>query len=143
MSSGIRKRGLSPGLAAALIGKNADALRKPTDPSLGSLLETFAANELTKQLSWSEVDARLFHYRETNGPEVDLILERRDGRVVAIEIKSTTSPRADDARGLLAFRRRLDAVGDDFVCGLILHTGERRITFHDRIHALPIADLWT
>ncbi|MFN8224466.1 MAG: ATP-binding protein [Gaiellales bacterium] len=132
------------GLAAALIGKDEAALSSPKDPSFGGLLETFVVGELSKQLAWQGQDLRLFYYRESGGgAEVDAIVERRDGRLLAIEVKATTSPRPQDASGLRALRRRLDAVGDDFVVGVLFHTGNRRIAFDDRIVALPIADLWT
>jgi uncharacterized protein len=131
------------GLAAALLGKDAQALQRPTDSTGGPLLETFVANELAKQLTWTATPASLHHYRESRGPEVDLIIERDDGTILGIEVKSTTSPREQDTRGLTALRRRLDTIGNDFTCGILLHTGTRRTTFGDRIHALPIADIWT
>ena len=131
------------GVAAALLGKDAGALRRPTDPATGPLLETFVANELATQLTWSRHPARLHHYRESNGIEVDLVVEADDGRVVAVEVKATTAPRPMDLRGLEAFRDRVDRIGDDFVCGFLLHTGTRRFSVGDRIVALPIADLWS
>lgn len=131
------------GVAAALLGKDVTALRRPTETATGPLLETLAANELATQLTWTTQPARLHHYRESNGIEVDLVLEADDGRIVALEVKATTAPRPADFRGLEAFRDRLDRAGHDFVCGVVLHTGTRRFTAGDRIVALPLADLWS
>jgi hypothetical protein len=68
-------------------------------------------------------------------------LEARDGRVVGIEVKSSTTPRADDFRWLADLRDRIDAARGKFVAGVVLHTGTARLPFGDRMVALPIADL--
>lgn len=131
------------GLAAALLGKDVAALRRPTDPMTGPLLETFVVAEIEKQIGWGDLPATIHHYRETGGIEVDIVIETPDGRVCAIEVKATVAPRPADAAGLAAFRDRLDRVGSDFVQGVVLHTGTRRLSMGDRIVALPIADIWS
>lgn len=131
------------GVAAGLLGKEPGALRRPTDPATGPLMKTFVAGELAKQLTWSETPAELHHYRDSDGTEVDLVLEAADGRVVAVEVKATSTPRAEDFRSLARIRDRLDRLGDDFCAGVVLHTGNRRLVFGDRLIALPMADLWT
>lgn len=75
--------------------------------------------------------------------EIDAILEAGDGLVVAIKVKASTVPRAGDAQPMATLRRRLDRVGQDFVAGVIFHTGDRRVSLGDRLVGLPIADLWT
>ncbi|HUP68889.1 MAG TPA: ATP-binding protein [Acidimicrobiales bacterium] len=131
------------GLAAGMLGKEASALRRPNDPAVGPLVETFVTNEITKQLGWSETGARLYHFRDNDGPEVDLVLEADDGRVLALEAKATSTPRPEDARWLALLRERLDASGGEFVGGVVFHTGGRRLPLGDRLIALPIADIWT
>ena len=131
------------GIAAALLGKDPNALRRPTEPATGPLMETFVAAELAKQLTWSNISGRLGHHRTSDGMEVDLIIEADDGRVVAIEVKATSTPRLSDFRWLARLRDQLDHLGDDFRCGVVLHTGSSRLPFGDRLVALPIADLWT
>jgi len=130
------------GLAAALCGKDPAALRRPTDPMTGPLLETFVVNEIQKSLGWSAVSARLYHYRESSGVEVDIVLEAPDGRVCALEVKSTVSPRPSDAAGIAALRDRINRAGGEFVHGVVVHTGPRRFRVDDSISALPIADIW-
>lgn len=131
------------GLAAAVIGKGPEALSRATDPSVGSLVESFAVGEIAKQVTWSSVPARLHHLRDSDGLEVDAVLEAADGRVVAVEVKASTVPRTDDARPMAVLRDRLDRVGHDFVAGVVLHTGDRRVPLGDRLVGLPLADLWT
>ena len=131
------------GLAAAIIGKGPDALARVNDPSVGPLVESFAVAEIAKQLTWSEASARLHHLRDSDGLEVDAIIESADGRVVTVEVKASTVPRAQDAGPMATVRDRLDRVGSDFVAGVVLHTGNKRVSLGDRLVGLPIADLWT
>jgi hypothetical protein len=80
------------------------------------------------------------HWRTYDGVEVDLVIERDDGAVVAFEVKTAGRVPGDDFRGL---RQRRDVLGDAFVAGVVLYTGERGYTYEDRLHALPIDRLWT
>ena len=130
------------GLAAHLANKDPASLARPTDTSVGGLVETFAANEIAKQLSWHDLGAELCHYRDHGGPEIDLILESPDGRIVAIEVKAGASPRSEAFRWLEWLRDRLDRQGRDFVHGFVLHTGPSRLSFGDRLTLLPLEALW-
>ena len=100
-------------------------------------------NEVAKQLTWNQPEARLHHFRDHRGPEVDLILEAPDGRVVAIEVKAAISPGPGTARWLAWLRDRLDQVGNDFLHGFVFHTGPNRLSLGDRLTLLPIEALWT
>lgn len=131
------------GVAASLMGRQPAALRQPTEPSTGPLFETFIVNELAKQLTWCGTYARLFHFRDRDGVEVDAVLESDDGRVVAVEMKATSTPRPEDFRSLDKLRDLMDRAGDNFVAGIVLHTGTGRLPFGDRLVALPAADVWT
>jgi predicted AAA+ superfamily ATPase len=63
------------GLAAALLGFDADDLRAER-AAFGQLLETFVFQELRRQVSWQEVSVSFFHFRDKDGAEVDVVLER-------------------------------------------------------------------
>jgi predicted AAA+ superfamily ATPase len=127
------------GLAAHLLGKGVDALSRPADPSRGPLLETFAFNELRRQLGWSEVDAAAHHFRDRDGAEVDMVLEAGDGRVVAVEVKASATVEKPDFRWLELLRSR---ASDDFVHGVVLYCGGRPLAFGDRLTAVPLSYLW-
>ena len=92
------------GLAASLLGADPNSLTAPTSPSAGPLLESFAVNEALRQLSASDAGLRMHHYRDHEGHEVDLVIERADGALVAAEVKATSSPprRAAPPSGLAA-----------------------------------------
>ena len=58
--------------------------------------------ELVKQAGWSADPPALYHFRTHEGDEVDLVLERRGGALVGIEVKSTATVTAADFKGLRA-----------------------------------------
>lgn len=126
------------GLGAALCNLGDDALRR--SPMIGPLMETFVVGELRKQLGWSETLAEMFHFRDRDGHEVDVVLEALDGRVVAFEVKAGTSVSQQDTNGL---RFLADRLGSAFVHGYVLYTGSASLRLgDDRFSAVPIAALW-
>jgi predicted AAA+ superfamily ATPase len=127
------------GLAAHLLGVDAEGLASRVSPSRGPLVESFIVNEIAKQATWAPFPVRLHHWRISQGPEVDLILERGNGQVVGLEAKATDAVSQDDFKGLIALRERL---GDDFVHGFVLYTGPYSLSFGDRLSALPLSALW-
>ncbi len=127
------------GLASAMLGMTADSLNDPAEASRGPLHETFAVNELRRQASALAPELRFSHYRDSRGREIDLIVERPDGRIIAIEVKAGATVRPADAARLAWLR---DLVGDRFETGVILHTGPRPVNISERILALPLSFLW-
>ena len=79
------------------------------------------------------------HFRDRSGVEVDVIIERPDGRVVAVEVKSARSVNQRDASGLKFLRERL---GNRFECGIVFHTGSLTARLGERVWAVPVAALW-
>ena len=123
------------GLAARLLGG-----RLSSDPELaGRLVETFVAGELRAQAEWSQTRPNLFHYRDRDGAEVDLVLESADGRVVGVEVKAGATIRAEDLRGLRLLEQRL---GRDFAAGIALCTAPEPRHLGGRLWTLPISALW-
>ena len=126
-------------LAAQLVGADRDRLRKD-GRTYGQLLETFVTMELRKQLGWSKTRATLHHYRSGSGVEVDIVLERSDGKLVAIEVKTAEKVEPRDANAL---RSIADVVGDRFHRGIVLYGGAETVPLGRSIHAVPITSLWT
>ena len=132
------------GLAASLLGVDADALSPSTAPSTGPLLETFAVNEIARQISASDREIMLSHYRDNRGHEVDLILETPRGEVVSVEIKATRSPNPAQLEHLAWLRDKLDHVAPGaFLAGVLLHTGDQHGKIGDRLHLRPVSCLWS
>lgn len=127
------------GLAAHLQGLTVRGIDRP-DTQFGPLLETLVATELVRQLSWSEEFPTLWHFRDRSGVEVDLVLERPDGRIVGIEVKATGTPQPSDFKGLRFLAARL---GDRFHFGCLLSTWPEATPVGPRLAALPVSRLWT
>jgi uncharacterized protein len=111
-------------------------------PAGGSLLETFAANEIARLLTWSAIDGTLFHWRKDDTHEVDLIVEdRRSGRLLAIEVKSDREPKQDYFSGIRAFRAQYP---DRNIRGIVLHCADNvvRHTATPDDWFLPFSALW-
>ena len=130
---------IDSGLAGHLADMTLQRAQHPT-AVVGPLLENFVLSELARQLSWTFDPIRLYHYRDRDGYEVDAVLERGSGDVVAIEVKAGETVRGDDFRGLRHLQSRL---GDRFIAGIVLHTGTHVLPFGDRLRAWPISSLWT
>lgn len=107
---------------------------------LGHLLETFCVGELLKQASWMDSPVQAGHWRTHDGDEVDLVLERDDGFVAAVEVKVGERVAREDFRGL---RKLRDALGERFLGGVVLHLGRHAYTQDDRLHAIPADRLWS
>jgi predicted AAA+ superfamily ATPase len=106
---------------------------------LGHLLETFCVDEVLKQVGWMEPPAKPGHWRTHDGDEVDLILERDDGAIAAVEVEVGERVRDSQFRSL---RKLRDALGSRFLGGVVLHLGRHAYTHDDRLHALPVDRLW-
>ncbi|MDN5932095.1 MAG: ATP-binding protein [Pseudonocardia sp.] len=130
-----------PGLAAHLTNAGPATFGPAGDSRLaGSLFETTVLIEVAKQATWSEHLVDLSHFRDRNGPEVDLLVEdRRTGAVAGVEVKLGASPTARDARHLALLR---DALGDRFTVGVVLHTGPHALPLGERLWAVPVSALW-
>jgi predicted AAA+ superfamily ATPase len=126
------------GLACALLGVNAaDLVADRT--LLGQLTETFVFQELRRQASGLEDAPTFFHFRDKDGAEVDIVLERGTRQVAGLEVKAGATVTSGDFRGL---RRLRDAAGKRFVGGVVLYDGETSASFGDGLHALPLRTLW-
>ena len=126
------------GLLAHLIGLNEERIR--ADPNtFGPLLENFVIMELRKQSSWSRIQPQFFHFRTRNGREVDIVLENSAGEIVGIEVKASSTVNSRDFKGL---RYLSELLGDRFLRGIVLYTGDQPVPFGSNLYALPVSTLW-
>jgi predicted AAA+ superfamily ATPase len=105
----------------------------------GGLFESFVAGELRRQLTWAHTPARLFHFRDRDGLEVDIVVESDERRVAGVEMKAAGSVAQGDFKGLTFLR---DKLKDRFAMGVVLYTGKQPLPFGDRLWALPYSALW-
>lgn len=126
------------GIACHLIGQDAARLGEPGGAA-GPMLENFVVMELARQLTWSEERGRLYHYRTKDQLEVDAVIETPDGRVIAVEVKAGATVRTQDLAGL---RNLAGHLGDKFVAGYVMYTGQQTLSFGSKIKAIPLDALW-
>ena len=127
------------GLASAVLGLDVAALAKDRD-LLGRLLETFVVGELRRQSSWADAASVTFHhFRDRDGLEVDLILERNGREIAGVEVKASGTVTDADFRALRHLR---DSLGERFRSGVVLYDGDRSLSFGGRMYAVPIRALW-
>jgi uncharacterized protein len=126
------------GLACALLGLDAEALSADRT-ALGQLLETFVVQELRRLASGLPDPVDLLHYRDRDGAEVDVVLERGPRELVGVEVKAGATVTASDFRGL---RKLQEAAGARFKGGVVLYDGEATLPFGDRMRAVPLRCLW-
>ncbi|MEV4375855.1 ATP-binding protein [Streptosporangium sp. NPDC049644] len=110
------------------------------DSLVGGLLENFVLGEISRQLTWSQTSARLYHYRDRDQYEVDGVIENNAGEIIGIEVKASETVRSDDFRGLRLLQRRL---GSRLRAGFVLYCGQDSLSFGDGLSCLPISALWT
>lgn len=93
------------GLACYLLG-----IREPDQlfhhPLRGAIFESWVISEIFKASVHSGIQPRIFHYRETRGIEIDLLIEQPEGMDV-VEIKSGATISADFFKNLDRFSDRV------------------------------------
>ena len=126
------------GLACALLGVQPDALRSDR-ALLGQLFETFVLQELRRQASWHEDALTFYHFRDKDGAEVDIVIERGARALAGIEVKASATVTTRDFRGL---RKLKQAAASRFSAGVVLYDGETTASFGDGMFAVPVRALW-
>ncbi|MDE3010589.1 MAG: ATP-binding protein [Pseudomonadota bacterium] len=129
---------LDSGLLAAVRGLSFDRV-KADRSTFGALLESFVFAEVLKLMTASDLRLTPHHFRDRDGREVDIVLERDDGTIVGIEVKASGTVKAGDFGGLRALA---EACGDRFACGVVLYDSADVVPFGDRLAAAPLASLW-
>lgn len=104
----------------------------------GKLAETWVYNQLSA-IAETELDCEISHYRDAAKREIDFIVERPDGAMLGIEVKSGSSFSKDDFKHLKWFAANL-AKERQFT-GIVLYAGEHTLRFGEGFYAVPLASL--
>ena len=133
-----------PALAAQLLGVQAPTLLAgqssgpeiPRDGTLlGALFESLVTQSIRVYAAQSE--ASVGHLRTAGGrQEIDLIVERADGGIVAIEVKLARTVSDGDVKHLTWLKERL---GDRVLDRVIITTGPEAYRRNDDIAVVPLA----
>lgn len=115
-----------PSLAVAALGATPERLLGPEIELLGFLFESQVVHDLRVYAEPHRASVRF--YRDNKGLEVDAVVEARDGRWIAVEVKLGQYRIDEGARKLLALRRKLtdEVVGR---CGALVVVGADTPTY--------------
>jgi predicted AAA+ superfamily ATPase len=119
----------------ALLAGDAD-LFTPRDRTLfGQLFESLVT--LSVRVSAQANEATVHHLRTNDGrQEIDLIVQRPDQRVIAVEVKLRATVNDDDVRHLHWLR---DQLGSDVLDAAVITTGTEAYRRADGIAVIPAA----
>jgi len=135
---------VDPAIAARLIGATTDTLLEgtpagslgPRDETLfGALFEALVATDVRTYAQ--DHEGQVAHFRAWDGGRVvDPIVERADGRVVAIEVKLART--VTDAH-VTHLRWLRDPLGDGLLDAIVISTGPMAYRRPDGIGVVPLA----
>ena len=109
---------LDTGLACYLLDIRSPAVLR-SHPLRGAIFESYAVSELTKAFANRGEEAPLFHWRDSTGHEIDVIVDLGD-RQIPVEVKSGLTV-AEDAFDGLAWWSSIPA--NPNTTGVLLHGG--------------------
>jgi len=144
LTTAAKHQFVDPALAARLLGVTRTTLLAGTPvepvvprdgPYLGALFESLVCLEV--RVAAQSAEANVFHLRTKGGErEVDLIVERADGAVVAIEVKLARTIDEGDVRHLRWLEEQL---GDRLLDSVVVSTGSAAYRRPDGIAVVPAA----
>jgi len=130
---------VDPSLAVAALRATPERLLEDLE-FFGFLFESLVVRDLRTHAQ--PADARVFHYRDNTGLEVDAVVEAADGRWAAFEIKLGAGFVDAAARSLTKFAARVDTrrCGNPATLAVIVGTGYGYVR-EDGIAVVPIGAL--
>lgn len=98
----------------------------------GQIYETYVFCELQKHISYLQKSAQIFHYRTNDKKEIDFIIEI-DNKILAIEVKQSSSVKKDDFKHIIDLQSKIDKK----CLGIVFYNGDMVIEFSDDLVAIP------
>jgi predicted AAA+ superfamily ATPase len=111
---------VDPSLVVASLMGSVDSLLADR-PTFGMVFEGLCLRDL--RIYGEQMDARVLHYHDESGLEVDAIIERRNGSYAVIEIKLSSSQVDGAASSLKGFVRKMRKQGRRLPSLLLVITG--------------------
>ena len=140
LRTAMKRHFVDPSLATAALGLVPGRMILDT-PTMGFLFESLAIRDLRIYAQLLD-EAQVFYYQDNTGLEADAIVQHRDGRWAAFEMKLGQSKIDDAAKSLIAVAGRVDTDvhGQPAALGVITGWGAayRR---NDGVWVLPIGTL--
>lgn len=121
------------------LGYEVEDLQLKNSILFGHVVENFVAVELTKLITFCRLHTQLHHFRTSDGKEIDFVLERKDGTLAGVEVKSSETIEVKDFRGLQELQKH---ARNNFACGVVLYKGKEVVPCGENLWAVPYHLLW-
>lgn len=128
------------GLMASILCWRMEQVELDADRS-GKLVETLVFNEIAAQADTYDGEYELFHYRDRERREIDLLVEREDHALLGIEVKAGSAIGLGDFKHLRWFKDNI-AKDRPFV-GIVLYSGEFSGSMGNNLWAVPFTHLFS
>jgi predicted AAA+ superfamily ATPase len=99
----------------------------------GAMLETWVISEILKSWWHHGMKVDLYYYRDRDGKEIDLLIER-DGKIFPIEIKKSAHPTIDAIKHFKA----LETLKIEIAQGCVLCLADQQVPLNKEVEIVPI-----
>ena len=109
----------------------------------GRLVEAHVVQQVRAHAGWAELEVELFHWRQQvkgKTAEVDIVLQDSRGRLIALEVKSSSAFKADYLKGIKNFR---EMYPNNFYRGFVILDIQQTIRLSEDTWAIPINSLYS
>ena len=134
-----KRQFVDPSIAVAVMRADANSIIEDFK-FLGFLFESLVTRDL--RIYSQLIDGEVFHYRDKNELEADIIIRLHDNRWAAVEVKLGNKEIEEGARHLLALQKKVDTdkVGDPSFL-MIVTGGQYAYRRTDGVYVVPIGCL--
>ena len=109
----------------------------PKTKEFGKAFEHFVIKEFIYTANYLNPDYKFSYYRTENNAEVDLIIEAPTGKVFAVEVKASDTPKNSELKGLKSFKTLVPKAS--LICASL---AEKRYKLDDDIWVYPWAEVF-
>ena len=134
-----KRQFVDPSIATAVLRANADSILDDFN-YFGFLFESLVARDL--RVYAQAVDGEIFHYRDKDNLEADLVIRLNDDRWAAVEVKLGSKEIEDGAKHLIELRNKVDTskVGEPSFL-MVVTGGQFAYRRQDGVFVVPIGCL--
>lgn len=134
-----KRQFVDPSIATAILRANVDSILDNFN-YFGSLFESLVARDL--RVYAQALDGEIFHYRDKDNLEADLVIRLNDDRWAAVEVKLGSKEIEDGAKHLIELRNKVDTskVGEPSFL-MVVTGGQFAYRRNDGVFVVPIGCL--
>lgn len=134
-----KRQFVDPSIATAILRANADSILDDFN-YFGFLFESLVARDL--RIYAQAIDGDIFHYRDKDNLEADLVIRLNDDRWAAVEVKLGSDEIEEGAKHLIKLRNKVDTtkVGEPAFL-MVITGGQFAYRRQDGVFVVPIGCL--